>query len=162
MLKGAYLLIGQLPETGAHCLTEHVYQLSSLCWSQQWEGKLTCNLETKADKASTAAATKRAMNQALASELGTNCANFLTQKKTEWEKNLPHGHTPWHFHIFAIVHWIDFCWEFGVCIVCLECIVQQSVNCLYTGTRLLPHASSEMQVLCQDAKSSLFRTTQSW
>lgn len=40
----------QPPETGAHSLLEHVFELSSLCWSQRWEGKLTCNLGTEADQ----------------------------------------------------------------------------------------------------------------
>lgn len=101
MLKGAYLLTGQSPETGAHSLMEHVYQLSSPCWSQQWEGKLTCNLETVVDEASTPAATKRTEIQALASKLGIVCTNFLTHYKPEW-KILPHGHKPYSWTVFSL------------------------------------------------------------
>lgn len=54
-------LLGQPPETGAHSLLEHVFELSSLCWSQHWEGKLTCNLETKADQGSGGAVSKKAV-----------------------------------------------------------------------------------------------------
>lgn len=121
MLKGAYLLAGQSPETGAHSLMEHVYQLSSLCWSQQWEGKLTCNLETIADKASTPAATKRTEIQALASKLGSIYSKSLAQKKkkTEW-KVLPHGHRHRSFYNMPF-NWFLWGILYVHCMSCAQC-----------------------------------------
>lgn len=81
MLKGAYLLFGQLPESGSHSVMEHVYQLCSLCCSQRAEGKLTWDLKTKPGEASRPAVTRRTVIQALTPRLHKL---LKTQNQPEW------------------------------------------------------------------------------